>query len=510
MFLKSTWFKVIVAVIFIWGITLRSVEVLNHNFLFGFDNGRDFMIARDMVENHKLRLIGAEAGSGSAALKGLFHGPGYYYLLALSYVVFQKNPYGALIIMFLFGITTMVLTYKLTYKIFGRYAAMAALFMVSVSDLVVSQSRFIWGPHPIFPFIILSLFFLYRAYVKPQLGIPLALLFASWTYHFHIGVAVPMVLSILISEIFIYRIKSLKIYLLSMFAVILGFLPMLLFELRHNFLALSNLFNYFTDSTYAKIPINWVFFKEHLFSYWYNFVNTYLFPFSAIPIMVQTILILVVLGLVFWIIRSEKDHANQRFFRSTTLMVAVSFIFYLQLRDTIWDFYLLHNRLIYILLFAYAIGLYIRKLQQGRLIFSIKAILFLFFISMAIGSIQRMNASFRYDYAEKPIFQKIKGKIAIIDYIYNDAKGNNFNIIVSVPYLHPYPYQYLLETYARSRFGFVPADHKNGLVYMIVEPDRDQPWMRSDWILKQSAGSELISEREILPDLIIQKRIYEE
>ena len=44
---------------------IRVVEVTNGNYVFGFDQGLDFMAARSIAVDHKLTLIGAEAGADS-------------------------------------------------------------------------------------------------------------------------------------------------------------------------------------------------------------------------------------------------------------------------------------------------------------------------------------------------------------------------------------------------------------------------------------------------------------
>ena len=69
----------------------RSIDFLNGNPIFGFDQGRDYLAVKDIVINHKLTLIGAELGAGSAGISGIFQGPFYYYFLAMPYA-FSKSP----------------------------------------------------------------------------------------------------------------------------------------------------------------------------------------------------------------------------------------------------------------------------------------------------------------------------------------------------------------------------------------------------------------------------------
>src|SRR3989344_8549760 len=122
-FHKSIIFKFFIYILLfsalISGIALRSVEVINKNFLFGFDQGRDYLAVKNIVVDHKLTLIGSEIGAGVSGFRGIFHGPFYYYLLALPFIIFKGDPYGGMILMFILGITAIVLSYIIGRRIFG-------------------------------------------------------------------------------------------------------------------------------------------------------------------------------------------------------------------------------------------------------------------------------------------------------------------------------------------------------------------------------------------------------
>ena len=68
-------FLVLILLIFLLGFALRAVEILSGDFVFLFDQGRDYLDVRKIVVEHKLTLIGPHTGIG-----GVFTGPGWYYL----------------------------------------------------------------------------------------------------------------------------------------------------------------------------------------------------------------------------------------------------------------------------------------------------------------------------------------------------------------------------------------------------------------------------------------------
>src|SRR5260370_13131384 len=67
------------------------------NFIFHIDSARDMLDVREMVVLHHLRLIGPTAG-----IEGLFTGPGWYYFLAVPFILTGGNPYASVLFIDLF------------------------------------------------------------------------------------------------------------------------------------------------------------------------------------------------------------------------------------------------------------------------------------------------------------------------------------------------------------------------------------------------------------------------
>ena len=99
---KETIFITLCLVILIIAAIPRSVELFSGNYIFGFDQGKHWLAAKSIIIDHKLPLIGDEVGGAG----GFFQGPGWYYLLAIPFLLFRGDPYGAIVLMFLLGIGT--------------------------------------------------------------------------------------------------------------------------------------------------------------------------------------------------------------------------------------------------------------------------------------------------------------------------------------------------------------------------------------------------------------------
>jgi len=505
---KLSLFFIIILGIFLWGTALRIVELINGNFLFGVDNGRDFLAAYNIVVNHKLTLIGSEAGSGVAGINGIFHGPGYFYLIALSYVLFHGDPIGAEIFMLIFGLVTLLVSAWVGYKMLGKLGAVLFMFFTAISPLVVSQSRFIWSVHPITVFVILALYFVYRIPDKPHFYVPLAVLAAGFTYNFQIGVAIPLTASILLSLPILFKIRDWKTYVYAFIALIFAFFPMLLFEMRHGFMAVRSALAYISSGGSGGSIFEAKRISSHAFDYWNNFYNTFTFEFGWIPWNIQMIMLYITMPVVFLGLFKVHEGKMKRFVWFLLFMIVFTCLAYLLLNNTVWDYYLTHNRFAYILLFIIAGIALLRSLKQS-LVSKMGVVIGMIFIAVVFcGSIFRMYITYTLDLHDMGVYDKIYGKRLVIDTIYKDAAGKPFSVLVFMPSVYTYPYTYLFETYGKSKYGYVPKDDKVGLAYLVIEPDKNQPWRQKGWLETVVQGGKSIWVKTLLNGLILEKRIY--
>lgn len=493
----------------LWGIALRVVELINRNVLFGVDNGRDYLAAYNIVVNHKLTLIGAEAGSGVAGINGIFHGPGYFYLISLAYVLFHGDPMGAEVFMVLFGVAALLLSGWVGYKMFGRLGSLLFLFFTAVSPLIVSQSRFIWSSHPLTVFVILAMYFVYRIPDNPELFAPLAVFTAGFTYNSQLGVAVPLMVSILLSLPIVFRVRSWKAYAYSIAAAIFAFLPMIFFDIRHGFMAARSALAYIQSGGAGSSSIfETKRLSGHIFDYWNNFYNTFTFEFGWIPWNVQMIVLYMataVAGAGLFFVRESRQ---KKFIFFLLLMSVFTWAAYLLLNNTVWDYYLTHTRIGYILLFTIS-GVALYRSYEKSFIAKIGAMLGIAFLVVVFcGSIFRQYVSYTVDIKDTHVYDKILGKRLVIDTIYKDANGKPFSVFVFMPSVYTYPYDYLFKTYGLMKYGYQPTQIKRGLAYLIIEPDKSQPWRQNGWLVTVVQGGTTQWTKTLLNGLILIKRIY--
>lgn len=506
---KKKLFIGVIVLILLWGIALRIVELINGNFLFGHDHGRDYLAAYNIVENHKLTLIGAEAGSGVAGINGIFHGPGYFYLISLAYILFHGNPIGAQIFMLLFGIAAMILASWVGYKIMGTVGSVLMLFFVAVSPLIVSQSRFIWSSHPITVFVIFALYCTYRIADKPKVYAPLSVFIAAFTYHSQLGVAVPLVFSILLSIPLVYSVRDWKIYFSCFVSLILAFFPMIYFDTRHGFMATKSAIAYIssggsvTGSMFSLLRVT-----SHVFDYWNNFYNTFTFEFGWIPWSTQMIFLYTSLPFVVLTLFMVKERKLKQFIHMLVLMCMFTWISYYLLNNTVWDYYLTHTRIAYIFFYTIAGVTLYHKYQRNAFVKLGIFVYSIFFIVLCVGSVFRMYISYTQDIRDYGVYEKIQGKRFVLDTIYKDAEGLPFSVFIFIPSVYTWPYDYLFKTYGKQTYGYEPGSKKKSLAYLIIEPDLSQPWRQKGWLETVVQGGSLVWEKTILNGLILIKKEF--
>lgn len=506
-FYKIKNFKVIVYIVFFVAfasaVILRSVEVINGNFLFGFDQGRDYLAVKNIVVDHKLTLIGSEIGAGAAGFRGIFHGPFYYYLLTLPFMIFNGDPYGGMILMFMLGIATIILTYIIGRRLFNVKVGLLAATVVAVSPFFISYSRFIWNSNPAPVFILLAFYFVFLFTKKEKIKYLFwASFFSSFVYNFQLAMAIPLSLTLILYCLLVLKLKQVNQYIVLFLGMIFAFSPMLFFEVRHGFQGVKGVLLYaFNHPETATTQTFWaMLLSDHLLVFFNNFLST--FPQQII---IPLIIIIAIFPVIFYFLMKEKDRQRKQFILYLLLLIPVTFIVLGFLRNFIYNYYLIHLNLAYIFLAVFAIVSFFKirhKIINGFVI--IYAVVLL--LSSTFSNIR----TFYYDIVDYGGIHKIRGKTDAIDHIYKNANGERFGLLVFSPPIYTYGYDYLISWYGKKEYGYIPHQEKKGLVYLLIEKDTSKPWSYQGWLDTVIKGGDIISTKQLKSGFIIQKRLFKE
>ena len=220
-------------------IVIRSINFVD--FLnFSSDQAGCSIRALNLLETKKLSLIGVEM---SFKFNGryLFHGPlgcGISYLPFL--ILGGFDPLRSSYVVMLFGSLAIIPFYFGTKWLISKKAALFMLVIYTLFPLYIDSTRFLWDPN--FQFIMLSLLILLMGlYKKKKKGILFFVvsLSAGILLQFHYGIAAG-ILALIIYYFFITK-EGWKKFSIFILGIALGFFPLIIFELRHNFYNLRTL-----------------------------------------------------------------------------------------------------------------------------------------------------------------------------------------------------------------------------------------------------------------------------
>jgi 4-amino-4-deoxy-L-arabinose transferase-like glycosyltransferase len=232
-FVRAHRYGIAVVLILLLAAYLRLYRISEYMTFLG-DEGRDALVVKRMIVDHKFTLLGPTASVG-----GFFLGPVYYYMMLPFLWLWNLDPTGPAVMVAILGVVTVFLVYRFTASAHSKAAGFFAATLYAVSPVVIAYSRSSWNPNVVPLFAMLLVIFLYRiakrdtaanycaAGVVLGIGIQLHYLFL-----FLYVVSAAYFAAIHAIGIVRFRIKNVAALLAGIF---LGLSPFLLFEIRHGF-----------------------------------------------------------------------------------------------------------------------------------------------------------------------------------------------------------------------------------------------------------------------------------
>ncbi|EKD89963.1 MAG: hypothetical protein ACD_32C00109G0005 [uncultured bacterium] len=236
---------IILFFILILGLFFRLYK-LEIFYSWGHDQDLFAWIAKDIVIDHHLRLIGQET-----SITGVFIGPIFYYLMAVSLALFNMNPLGANISAVIISLSTIVSIYWVFSQFFGKKIGLTGAFFYAVSPGIILFDRWIVPTQPTSLWCVWFLYIL-LSILKGNFPLVLLGLLIGLIWHVHVAF-IPLLILIPIawwlSKMQGYRIKiTAKSIVISLLLIFTLLLPFFTFEIRHGFQQIKGL----TRATYEE------------------------------------------------------------------------------------------------------------------------------------------------------------------------------------------------------------------------------------------------------------------
>lgn len=485
----------------IFGLYIRLIGILAGNFGFTFDQGRDLLAASSIVQG-KITLIGPTTG-----LAGVYHGPLWYYILAISSFLGQGDARLVLtVVVFLFLIVELFLFLTIK-KYFGLFSGIFFFGLVSLSPVFSSLNGQLWSPNmTILSMMIAIIALIEIAHSKKMYWILLGLALGA-NIQFEAAGGVFLLISVSLALILIHPPKAkLSDYLKGAISFLLTFIPQLLFELRHGFLMTKLILGYFGKTQQDYIAIYGQKSVEYKTGLFFDNFNQLIYPKN---IMI-TLFLLLFLFLLFIKLTQKKNVWSLQTKLILLLNTSIVFVVWVLVnlyKDVVWSHFLLGISVIFLITITLLLSTARKIYPKTIYIFTIILFFLLLIPHLSNSPNLQKNIVGNHSY--------YKNQLEIVNQIYTDSSGQPFNVVVYDPTTFAYTYDYLFAWNGTKKYGSRPVDNLSPqkLVYYIVEPD-NIGGRKEKWIKERDGDGDVIWTKyywNTKPDqndgLFLQKRI---
>ena len=476
---------------------LRLGPIAHKTVPYTYDQGRDFLKAEEIVRYKNPTFIGPTTG-----IMGVYHGPWWYYFLAVPYAISHGNPTGFLVFIFLSSLLQALLFALFIKKEFGLWFSLFFLSLVTLSPYFITLSFFAISSILTLPFILLLLWSTYN-FLRKQSLFFIFLIFFSLGFIFEaevpfgIFIIPSYLLTIFLAKkvtYFFYRKRGVLYALLGIF---LPTIPRALFEVKHNFSQTRVLLNFLVHPLFHNPQpfANIIATRATLFTDFY----LSLFPDKNI-FLALVILTLTIAGFIVGIKQSQNSDLKKiAYLKFVAILFSLLFITSLFYKDNFWSNY--YEGLPYFYTVFIVLGFYFlnKKFKKFSAVFLPIVITVLLLFAL-------------FDlYKSKNDINKVVGmraQIAAVNSIYAHEKSD-FCVRVYTPPVIPYTYNYLFDYYSQTKNLRSPtASFASNKCWYIMEREQvgEQFQARVVRWRKENipAGSELIEKKKVNDDISIE------
>lgn len=433
--LQNLWL-ILIVIIFI-GLRLYFIK---NNLIFDWDQEQFSNQIWDIVKEHKLTLLGPRVTN----VRGFFLAPYFTYILIPFYLITNLHPSAMLIFLAILNIMFILVSYFGIKKIFGKISALIFLTLWAFTRYHVEQDIITWWPVTLPLGVVLVWFLLYNIYKKNKLC---DWLLIGLTLGLFINMHFTFILIIFFVVVFwLYqfwqtrRIPWFKVFV-SVFSGVVMFWPLLLFDIRHNFLNTKLFLGYFLNPE-KTVDLPFIKTWPEVFT---NFVQSYTI-LKSVPLAFIFYLIIMI-SLIYLFIKN-REFIKNFFFASLILWIALPFIFIKYHARPSEYYFLVYYPFIHLTIASILI-----TLKKPILSFLIIGL----FIITNLWSIIKIPPNNNYN-----LFQKEKVVLILKSYV----KENYFNVSFDGPPNHDTGFRYLI------RYYNLKATDKNAPLYSINAPPK--------------------------------------
>jgi hypothetical protein len=510
----------ILLAIFCIGLILRLLYF--QQITFGYDQARDALEAMDILTGD-VKIIGP-----TTDIRGLFHGPLYWYIISPVYFLFRGSPEPVRLLMIIINLLNVLFIYYFSKKLFkSDLIALIGSFIFAVTFESVQYARWLSNPPPAILTIALFFYGLWLTVNEKYYGLPLMLLSFSMSVNFQFFLMYHIVF-IIFALIFIY-IKTKGKFLQTVGArplLYLGalffFSPFILSELKFKFQGIRSVLAVITNKANTNEPV-----IQKIIKFYYCLVRNISYNLTAGNQFVAKIILFLLIGFVLYSIFKNYRYKKQILFLTIWLISPVM-IYPLERNNS----YFLNIGNTYPLVILASLGIYlvIDKLKRMKYPVLAGVLLVIFAANFYLILTRNVKGDYLFSVQDRQIYNNEK---EVVDYIYKSSQDEKFGInSVTNPLFINSTWSYLFHYYGKTKYGYMPSwlgypqdgtfgaeityedmgDKKGNLLYLIIEPTPGIPEeyieaykhyenVRSKLIEEKRVGNFLIEKRELTEEI---------
>ncbi len=434
---------------------LGSRMILSGDFYYLFDQARDYLLAKDILEVNRFVLIGTHSGLG-----GFFHGPLWLYMITPVYIIGQGDPMSFAYFYIFLQIVTVIASFTCGKKLYGTRGGL-------IISLLIALSPGIWSHVPntigvnMLPLVFLGLFYFLIKFIRgDQNAFIFAAFFAGLSLQFE--AALPLVLIPAMAIIFTTNkiaIKNVRVILLSVFSYIVSIATFILFDLRHQFLMSKSIFGALSGGRREKGYLDW---NSRIYEHFDSLLGVYKSILFKDDFVFSILLASILIFGAYNIYKNKKNKYRKEFLFLFLFPVIIFglFIFY---PYKIWPEYVLGLTVPVAVIFYLSLTT-IWKSTFGKIMTG------LFFAIVTFYLFNNLSILYFQEYPESKSAGSYKNQKDVVDWIYKDRRNGELGYFVYTPETYTHGMDYLISQMGKKYPKIKAKNTKQEITYLILYP----------------------------------------
>jgi hypothetical protein len=475
---------------------LSSRMILAGDFFYLFDQARDYLLTKEIIDTRNITLIGTHSGMG-----GFFHGPLWLYMLVPVFFLGGGDPFFFTYFYIFLTLLTVFIAYLVGLKLYGKNGGVIISFLVALSPVIWSSTPNFIGVN-IVPMVFLGLFYFLVRYIR---GDSKSFIFASFFtgLSLQFETALPLMLIPTMFVIFFLNKKArknIKVIILSILAFLISITSFILFDLRHNFLMTGAVIKSFSQQVKAK---DYLELSERIPSHLLSLYNVYKSILFREDLFFILLLSAIFIFATFLFVK--KTNKYKREFFVLLLFPTITFIFFILYPYPIYPEYV-HGLLIPIVLAFYLAITVLWKNITGKIL------VIIFFGITALNVLNYLQAQYLRDYIPNNTSGSYLNQKEMIDWIYKDAKKGTFGYFVYSPSIYTHGPDYMVGFQTKSYPQVKLENQKNKITYLILYPHMENDKGAYDFWKKNTLRTKgkVVTSKTFKGNITVEKLLIKE